>query len=167
MELSLLIGSNLNLDTTAVPLQMFARADLLFFQNKNEKAMATLDSLAEIYPYNTLVDDILFRKAKIETERKNYVLAADYLQKIVDGFSYDLLGDDATFMLAGLFNNNLNKKEEAKNLYKEILTRYPGSVFTEESREKYRELRAVYPDKIQEATPEELFMNGKLDHEIN
>ena len=167
MELSLLIGSNLNLDTTAVPLQMFARADLLFFQNKNEKAMATLDSLAELYPYNTLVDDILFRKAKIETEHKNYVLAADYLQKIVDGFSYDLLGDDATFMLADLFNNNLNKKEEAKNLYKEILTRYPGSVFTEESREKYRELRAVYPDKMQEATPEELFMNGKLDNEIN
>jgi tetratricopeptide (TPR) repeat protein len=167
MELSLLIGSNLNLDTTAVPLQMFARADLLFFQNKNEKAMATLDSLAEIYPYNTLVDDILFRKAKIETEHKNYVLAADYLQKIVDGFSYELLGDDATFMLADLFNNNLNKKEEAKNLFKEILTRYPGSVFTEESREKYRELRAIYPDKESQQSPEEQFFNGNQNNEIN
>lgn len=30
MELSMLIGNNLNLDTTAAPLQMFARADLLF-----------------------------------------------------------------------------------------------------------------------------------------
>jgi TolA-binding protein len=120
-----------------------------------------------MYPYNSLVDDILFRKAKIETEQKNYVLAADYLQKIVDGFSYDLLGDDATFMLADLFNNKLNKKEEAKNLYKEILTRYPGSVFTEESREKYRELRAIYPDKESQQSPEEQFFNGNQNNEIN
>ena len=129
--------------------------------------MATLDSLAELYPYNTLVDDILFRKAKIETEHKNYVLAADYLQKIVDGFSYDLLGDDATFMLADLFYNHLNKKEEAKDFYKEILTRYPGSVFTEESREKYRELRVIYPHKEPQQSPEEQLFNGTQKNEIN
>ncbi len=146
MELSLLIGNNLNLDTTAVPLQMFARADLFFFQNKNSEAMETLDSLAEMYPFHSLVDDILFRKAKIETEQRNYAKAAEHLEKIVSGFSYDLLGDDAHFMLAELYNNNLGAKEKAKYLYKEILTRYPGSVFIEESRLKYRELREIYPD---------------------
>jgi TolA-binding protein len=167
MELSLLIGNNLNLDTTAAPLEMFARADLLFFQNKNELAMATLDSLAEIYPYHSLVDDILFRKAKIDIEKKKFALAAEQLQKIVDGFSYDLLGDDATFMLAELCNFNLNEKERAKNLYKEIITRYPGSVFTEESRSKYRELRVIFPDIEQVPTNEEQFMNGVLKNEIN
>jgi TolA-binding protein len=167
MELSLLIGNNLNLDTTAAPLEMFARADLLFFQNKNELAMATLDSLAEMYPYHSLVDDILFRKAKIDIEKKNYAMAAEQLQKIVDGFGFDLLGDDATFMLAELCNFNLNEKEKAKNLYKEIMTRYPGSVFTEESRSKYRELRAIYPDIEQVPTNEEQFMNGVLNNEIN
>jgi hypothetical protein len=60
MELSMLIGNNLNLDSTAVPLQMFARADLLFFRNKDAEAMATLDSIAELYPYHTLTDNILF-----------------------------------------------------------------------------------------------------------
>jgi len=123
--------------------------------------MAKLDSLAEMYPYHSLVDDILFRKAKIEIEKNNYAMAAEQLQKIVDGFSYDLLGDDATFMLAELCNNNLNQKEKAKELYKLVLTSYPGSVFTEESREKYRELRAIYPDKEPEPTKEELFMNGE------
>jgi hypothetical protein len=161
MELSLLIGNNLSLDTTAAPLEMFARADLLFFQNKNELAIAKLDSLAEMYPYHSLVDDILFRKAKIEIEKSNYALAAEQLQKIVDGFGYDLLGDDATFILAELCNNNLNQKEKAKEFYKLVLTSYPGSVFTEESREKYRELRAIYPDKEPEPTKEELFMNGE------
>jgi TolA-binding protein len=85
----------------------------------------------------------------------------------VDGFSYDLLGDDASYLLAELFNYNLDKKEQAKELYKDILTRFPGSVFTEESREKYRELRSEYPDKPQEANPEEQFMNSGQKNEIN
>jgi tetratricopeptide (TPR) repeat protein len=166
MELSLLIGNNLNLDTTAVPLQMFARADLLFFRNKDKKAMATLDSLAEIYPYHTLIDDILFRKAKIEIDQQNYATAAEHFEKIISGFSYDLLGDDAHFMLAELYNYNLGEKEKAKDLYKTILTRYPGSVFIEESREKYRELRQIYPDKEPEPLKEDLFFKATEENEF-
>lgn len=166
MELSLLIGNNLNLDTTAVPLTMFARADLLFFRNKDKQAMATLDSLAEIYPYHTLIDDILFRKAKIEIDQQNYAVAAEHFEKIISGFSYDLLGDDAHFMLAELYNYNLGEKEKAKDLYKTILTRYPGSVFIEESREKYRELRQIYPDKEPEPVKEDLFFKATEENEF-
>lgn len=150
MELSLLIGNNLNMDTTAVPLQMFARADLLFFRKKDKEAMAVLDSLSENYPYHTLVDDILFRKAKIEIEANNYNIAAQHLTKIITDFSYDLLADDALYMLAELKNYNLNQKEEARDLYKQMLMNHPGSVFVDESREKYRELRIVYPDNESE-----------------
>jgi len=166
MELSLLIGNNLNLDTTAIPLTMFARADLLFFQNKNELAMATLDSLAELYPQHSLVDDILFRKTKIEIEQQDYTAAAQHLEQIVTEFSYELLGDDAHFLLAELYNYNLGQQEKAKDLYKTILTQYPGSVFIEESREKYRQLRQIYPDKINESDREELFMNPPKENEF-
>lgn len=163
MELSLLIGNNLNLDTTAIPLTMFARADLLFFQNKNKEAMIVLDGLAEMYPHHSLVDDILFRKAKIEIDLRNYAVAAEYLERIVSDFSYDLLGDDASFMLAELYNYNLEEQEKAKDLYKQILTSYPGSVFIEESREKYRSLRLLYPDKdIDLKTKEDLFMDRRI-----
>jgi tetratricopeptide (TPR) repeat protein len=166
MELSLLIGNNLNLDTTAIPLQMFARADLFFFRNKDSLAMATLDSLSEMYPSHTLLDDILFRKAKIEIDQQNYALAAEYFEKIVNEFSYDLLGDDAHFMLAEINNYNLEEKEKAKDLYKTILTRYPGSVFIEESREKYRELRIIYPDKKPEPDNEDLFFKAIEENEF-
>jgi tetratricopeptide (TPR) repeat protein len=159
MELSMMIGNNLNLDTTAVPLTMFSKADLLFFQNKHDDAMAILDGIMELYPYHTLVDDILFRKAKIEVENKNYTLAAEYLETITTDFSYDLLGDDALFMLAEIYNFNLNEQEKAKELYRQMLTAYPGSVFIEESREKYRALREVYPDK-EPTNKEELFMRN-------
>lgn len=158
MALSMLIGNNLNLDTTAVPLTMFSKADLLFFQNKPDEAMVILDGLMETYPYHTLVDDILFRKAKVEVENQNFEVAAEYLQTIVNDFSYELLGDDALYMLAEIYHYNLDKKEEAKGLYKRMLTMHPGSVFIEESRAKYRELREIYPD---EDSKEELFMEGK------
>nr|WP_319572885.1 tetratricopeptide repeat protein [uncultured Draconibacterium sp.] len=159
MELSMLIGNNLNLDTTAVPLQMFAAADLLFFQNRANEAMLVLDSITELYPYHSLVDNILFRKAKIEMDNQNYAMAAEYLQTIVTDFSYDLLGDEALYLLAELNNYHLGQPEKAKELYKQMLTSYPGSVFIEESRGKYRELRKVYPDKKPE-NKEELFMEG-------
>ncbi len=167
MELSLLIGNNLNLDTTAIPLTMFARADLLFFQNKSEAAMAALDSLMEIYPYHTLVDDILYRKAKIEIENQNYSRAAEYLEKINNEFSYDLLGDDALYLLADLCNYHLNEKEKARDLYKEMLTRHPGSIYIEESRKNYRELLEIYPEKNMEPkTNEDIFMDGITPNEF-
>ncbi len=166
MELSMLIGNNLNLDTTAVPLQMFARADLLFFRNKEARAMATLDSIAEIYPYHSLMENILLRKAKIEIEQNRYELAAEYLQEITENHSYGLLADKALFMLAELNNYNLGEKEKAKELYRLMLTRYPGSVFVEESREKFRELRETYPDIITNPQ-EELFLDETVPDEIN
>lgn len=149
MDLSLLIGNNLNMDTTAVPLTMFAKADLLFFQNRDEEAMTVLNGLLETYPYNSLDDDILFRKAKIEIEKQDYTSAAANLEKIVNDFSYDILGDDALFELANLYNYNLKDKEKARDLYKQMLFNYPGSVFVEESRKLYRELREIYPDELE------------------
>ena len=162
MDLSLLIENNLNLDTTAIPLTMFAQADLLFFQNKSDAAMAVLDGLIKLYPYNSLVDDILFRKAKIEIANNNDTLAVQNLTQIIDNFSYDLLGDDAMFMLAELYDYNLNEKEKAKQLYREMLTQYPGSVFVEESRARYRELLKQYPEKNENPNNENLFMKESI-----
>jgi len=159
MELSMMIGNNLNLDTTAVPLQMFAKADLRFFQNRPQEAMSILDSLEEQFPYHTLVDDILYRKAKLEIGKQNYVLAATYLDTIVTDYSYELLGDDALYQLAEIYNYNLDEKVKARDLYKKMLTAYPGSVYIEESRAKYRELREIYPDNDSEISmPEEKFL---------
>ena len=161
MQLSMMIGNNLNLDTTAVPLTMFAKADLLFFQNKNDEAMTILDGLAETYPYHSLVDDILYRKAKLAVTEQDYTLAAEYFETIVNDYSFDLLGDDALFNLAEIYNYHLNQKEKAKELYKKMLTSYPGSVYIEESRTNYRELREIYPDKdVNEIDKEEMFMQG-------
>ena len=53
------------------------------------------------------------------------------------------------FELANLYNYYLGDKEKARDLYKQMLFNYPGSVFVEESRDLYRELREIYPDEIE------------------
>ena len=58
MELSLLISDNLALDTITLPLEMFARADLLYLQHQDLAAIQTLDSISLNFPGHSLQDEI-------------------------------------------------------------------------------------------------------------
>lgn len=145
MELSLFISNNSALDTTAVPMQMFARADLYTFRNQDSLAWLTLDSIETNYSSNELMDDIYFRKAKWMIKQGKYEKAAGFLKEITTRYAYDLLGDDALFLLAELDEKKLNKVDEAEELYKKMLTQYPGSIYVDEARERYRELRGEVP----------------------
>ncbi len=159
-ELSLLIGNNLNLDTTEVPLQLFANADLLFFRNKDSLALATLDSIRELFPYHSLIDDILYRKAKIEIRNTNYKLASDYLKQIIDEFAYDLLADDALYLQAEIHNYYLNEPVVAMDLYKQLMLEHPGSIYVIEARKKFRELRGDDIKQDEETEDEDQFFEG-------
>ena len=67
--------------------------------------------------------------------------AGEQLQKIIDNYSFDILGDDAMFYLAELNELYLNAPDKAKQLYEELLTKYPGSLYTVEARKRFRRLR--------------------------
>jgi outer membrane protein assembly factor BamD (BamD/ComL family) len=51
-----------------------------------------------------------------------------------------MLADDALFQLATLYQNKLNRKAEAMELYKKMLTDYPGSVYVVDARTEYRKM---------------------------
>jgi len=140
-ELSLLISNNLNLDTTDIPMQMFARTDLCLFRNRDSLAIQILDSIKTKYPMHSLRDEILYREATILQKWGNYDAAAGKLKTIIERDSYDLLADDALFMLADIYQFRMNRKEDARNLYKQMLVEHPGSVYVTESRNRYRYLR--------------------------
>ena len=159
LELSIFISSNTALDTTEVPMQLFAKSDLYQFRQQDSLAWAVLDSIEAQYSYHSLLDDIYFRKAKTLIQRGEYQQAAGFLEKIRNGYAYDLLADDALFLLAELYEQKLNRVADAGELYKQMLTLYPGSIYVEEARERYRQLRGDMPvDK------ETLFFN---EPEIN
>jgi tetratricopeptide (TPR) repeat protein len=141
MDLSLKISDNLATDTNPVPLQMFARADLLEFRNRDSAALLVLDSINKQFPGHSLNDDILYKRYEIKLKQFRYTDAAAYLNTIVQEYNSDLLGDDATFKLAELYETRLNDKEKAKQLYEDLLTKHPDSLFTVEARKRYRRLR--------------------------
>ena len=67
--------------------------------------------------------------------------AAKILQDILDSYSKDLLADDALFKLAEVNELYLKNKDKAKQLYEDMLIKYPGSLYTVEARKRFRRLR--------------------------
>jgi hypothetical protein len=67
------------------------------------------------------------------------------LQKISTGYADDLLGDDALYTSAQIYEYDLKNPEKAMELYKEFLIKYTNSVYVVEARKQFRLLRG---DKI-------------------
>ncbi len=107
MELALFISNNSDLDTTEVPLRYFSRADYLFFRNQDREALVVLDSIAVLFPYHALIDDLLLRKARIAIRGGNYEDATGFLSRIAEEFPAGLLADDALFLLAETLRDHL------------------------------------------------------------
>jgi tetratricopeptide (TPR) repeat protein len=141
MQLSVLITDNIGIDTTEAPLLMFAIADLLAYQNKNEEAMFMLDSLKLAYPNHTIADDILYKRFQINYKQKKFEDAAKNLEAIIKDYSYDILADDALYNLALLYDYQLSDEKKAAELYKKIMFDYQSSIYVVDSRKRYRELR--------------------------
>jgi tetratricopeptide (TPR) repeat protein len=141
MELSLLIQDNLNLDTTTVTMQIFARADLLIYQNKLDEAYTSLDSIIMGYQGHSLIDECLFSQYEIRTMQERTEDAAELLEQIIQFYSFDILADDAKYALAKLQENYFKRPEEALKLYQDIITNHQDSFFLAEARKRFRILR--------------------------
>ena len=141
MKLSLLITDNMGLDTSALAMQMYAKADMLDFQNKHQESLHLLDSMLSIFTGHTLTDDIIFKKAEIHLKKEEFEQAATFFETVVTDFAFDILADDALFQWATLLENQLNNKTKAKELYEKIIIDYSDSIYTTEARKRFRKLR--------------------------
>jgi TolA-binding protein len=141
MKLSLLITDNMGLDTSAMAMEMYAKAEWLIFQNKIDESYNLLDSMLTIFEGHTLSDEILYKQAEIQAQKKNYPEAAALYEQIATNFSFDILADDALFHWAELLENKLDNKTKAQELYEKIMLDYSDSIYTVESRKRYRNLR--------------------------
>ncbi len=141
MDLSLIIGDAIAVDTNVVPLQMFSSAELLILQNKTAQGLMRMDSINIIFDNHSLADDIYFKKAKVFMKQGGYKEALEAFQRVVDNYGDEIFGDDALYNIALIYHYNLQDTEKAKLIYQEILTKYPGSVYTVEARKQYRKLR--------------------------
>jgi predicted Zn-dependent protease len=141
LNLSLLIGDNLAIDSSGSALKIYARADLQIFAEQQAKAITTLDSIDKNYPGNPLGADILMAKARIFIQQKDYNNAVVLLKKIAEEHNYDLWADDAVYMLGDIYETRLNNPALAKTYYQKIITDYPGSLWLNDARKRFRLLR--------------------------
>ena len=124
-----------------LPLRYYAKADFLIFQNKDDEAIKMLDSVLIAEPYGKLADDVYFQKAKIAIKQKDYLGAENLLQEILKNYSTDLLGDDAAYLMAQLYDFYLKDSNKAMEYYQKVLKEYSDSLFTTDAHKRYRELR--------------------------
>lgn len=141
IDKSVFIMDNMALDTTDVPLRMFAGADLLIYQNKLAEAVTKLDSISEMYPEHSLDDDILYSKAQIAIKKRNYESAIGYFEKIVEDYPEEIKADNALFEMAETYELILENKEKAQELYEKLFLEYDSSTFAVEARKRFRLLR--------------------------
>ncbi len=141
LSLSLLIQNNTVFDTSDYVMKEFAGIELLLFQHKKEEALLAFKNMLEKYPGHSLVDEIYWKMANINMELGHFEHAISQLDQITSRFATDILGDDAMFLTAQIYEQNLKDTEKAQEIYRDFLLKYPGSVFTAEARKRFRKLR--------------------------
>ncbi|MCX2433258.1 tetratricopeptide repeat protein [Pedobacter sp. GR22-10] len=141
LNLSLLISDNIQTPTDSNALKMYADAEMLEFRNLPAQAIKKLDSIGISYPQNELADAILMSKAKIFIKSADFQKAADMLKKVADNFKDGIWTDDALFTLGDLYEKKLHDIAQAKSYFQQLITDYPGSMFSAEARKRFRNLR--------------------------
>ncbi len=141
MKLSVFITENLGLDSVAEPMQLFSQADLLVFQNKPNDAVIILDTLNARFPGHSLTDDILFLKSEIALKNQEVDKAVEMLENLRQNYGFELLADDAIFKLGELYQYDLKDIDNAKLCYEQIILNYQDSLYVNEARKRYRDLR--------------------------
>jgi tetratricopeptide (TPR) repeat protein len=141
LNLSLLISDHLETVTDTLALKMYAAAGALQFRNLSAAAIAKVDSIPLLYPKNSLTDDILMFKSDIYIKNRNFSLAVPLLKELISHQQKGNWADEALFILAGLYEDQLNDPEQAKTLYQQLITDFPGSMFVTEARKHFRKIR--------------------------
>ncbi|EZH71986.1 hypothetical protein ATO12_05060 [Aquimarina atlantica] len=141
MELSLIISDNSLEDSTQTALKIFAKADLLAFQNKNQDAIAMYEIILTQHKGEKIEDEAFLRQAKLFEKENQFEKAKINYLKIIEFYNDDILVDDAYYWLAELYANELGEPEKAKELYEKIIFNHADSIYFVEARKKYRTLR--------------------------
>jgi tetratricopeptide (TPR) repeat protein len=146
IDMSVFITDNMGLDTTDVPLKMYAESELLLFQNKYDDALDKLSEIDTLFPEHSLADDILYSKAQIYEKLKDYEQSKTMFESIIENHVEEIRCDNALFELAELYEGPLANKEEAMKLYKRLFEEFSNSTLATIARKRFRILRG---DEVQ------------------
>jgi tetratricopeptide (TPR) repeat protein len=122
------------------PLKMFAKAGLLARQRKFSEALAVLSDLIKNNPDSPIVDDALMEEGVILTQQKKYNNAIQVFESIALRMKDSPLADLAQKKIGEIYAEELSNPNEAIRAYKDLLVRFPKSIYSNPVRKKIREL---------------------------
>ncbi len=141
LDLSLLITNSSEKDSVQKALKMYAVAELLSYQNKDQQAIDKLNMILLNFKGHPIEDDALFKQAELFIKTKNTELAENNYLKIIDINKESVLADDAHYLLAKLYQDQFHRPEKAKEFYQKIIFNYPSSIYLVDARKQFRILR--------------------------
>jgi len=141
LDLKLLISDNKYDDSLHVALKLYAKSDLMAFQNKTNEAITLLDKILAEHKTESIIPQALFAQAKLFEKKQLFHKAEANYSSILNNYKDSILADNAIFALAELYANTLEQPEEAKLLYEQIIFNHADSIFFVDARKKYRALR--------------------------
>ena len=141
VDLFLIITDNEPVDSIPSGLIEYAKADLLAFQNKNQKSIEILSEVITKFKGQPIEDEALFKQGKLFIKQKEYENAITNFEQVIALNPEGILIDDAYYELAELYNNQLNNQEKASEYYQKIIFDYSSSIYLVDARKKYRKLR--------------------------
>ncbi len=156
LDLSMRIKENIAYDSTGAALSEYAAIELLLYQNKIDEALRRIQQLKEgrvataggassenIFN-QSILDDVYWLEAKIRIQRGEFEESIKLLSRILAEYGDDILADDAQFEIAEIYERHIRDKQKAMETYRELLTKFPGSVYAAEARKRFRQLRGDF-----------------------
>ncbi|MEP1487961.1 MAG: tetratricopeptide repeat protein [Algibacter sp.] len=141
LDLKLLISDNKYEDSLQTALKLYAKADLLTFQNKNDEAISLLNIILENHKTEPIIAQALLKQAQLFEGKSQFEKAKTNYENILENYRDGILADDAYYALANIYENELEQPEKAKELYEQIIFNHADSIYFVEARKKYRALR--------------------------
>jgi len=141
MELSLMIRDNSLEDSTQTALRKYAKADLMSFQNKTEKAILALEDIITNHKGEKIEDEALLKQGELYEKTEQYAKAEINYLKLIEFYKEDILADDAFYRLGNLYENKLGQPEKAKQFYEQIIFEFANSIYYVDARKRFRLLR--------------------------
>ena len=141
LDLKLIISDYKDEDSLQIALKLYAKADLLAFQNKKVASIELLDKILKEHKTEPIVALALYKQAQLFTELSQFEKAEANYESIIANYNTGILIDDAYFKLAQLYENKLNQLEKAKANYEKIIFNHTDSIYFVDARKHYRALR--------------------------
>ncbi|MBD0836543.1 tetratricopeptide repeat protein [Aestuariibaculum suncheonense] len=145
LDLKLLITDNkYDGDSLQTALKLYAKADLLAFQNKKSEAIDLLNNILNNHKTEGIIPQALFKQAQLFESNEQFEQAKTNYEAIIANYSDGILVDDALFSLADIYEHELNQPEKAKSYYEQIIFNHADSIYFVDARKRYRALRGDF-----------------------